>query len=289
MTAPNDKRQMPYGESTAIKDPAAVAVIANVVPNFEVDRTTEFCTAYKEWIQTTALNKINGIDKFPYACYSNGTTEAFDKFYIKNRTRRFRCFKGEYVYHRLVWRNSWPDWKWLDDDGLESNDAVVISLPFSDTGNKHSLHDALLEQCTRLGVPVLVDCAYFGICSNLEFNFNQPCITDITFSLSKVFPVAHARIGMRLTKEDDDDSLFVVNKIGYTNRYGAQLGLELIKQFGPDYIADKYRDRQVSICNELNVQPSKTILFGIGGQEWQQYNRGTRTNRLSFNRVLNES
>jgi len=286
MSPPNDKRQMMFGESMAIKDPEVQLVIDRTQLDLNVDLSMEFCNEYSDWINNTTLNRITGLDQFPFACYSNGTTEAFDKFYIKNRTRRFRCFRGEYVYHRLTWRNSWPDWMWLDDECLDSNDAVVISLPFSDTGTKHDLHESLLKQCDEKGIPVLVDCAYLGICANIDFNFNYSCITDITFSLSKVFPVAHARIGMRLTRVDDDDGLFVTNKIGYINRVGPQLGLGLISKFGPDYIFNKYRQQQLELCLQYKVNPSDTVLFGIGGDEWKEYNRGTSTNRLSFNKIL---
>lgn len=284
--APNDKRQLPFGESTAINDPEALNVINNTKLDLTVDVSDEFCQAYQQWISQTKLNTIQGLDQFPFACYSNGTTEAFDKFYMKHNSRRFRCFKGEYVYHRLVWRNNWPNWVWLDDECLDSNDAVVISLPFSDTGTKHKLHEALLDQCDEKGIPVLVDCAYFGICSNIDFNFNHECITDITFSLSKVFPVAHARIGMRLSREDNDDPLFVVNKIKYVNRFGPQLGLALISKFDTDFIFNKYREKQLTLCKGYRVNPSDTVLFGIGDNTWQEYNRGTDTNRLSFNKFL---
>lgn len=283
MTAPNDKRKMLYGESTAIRDSRVLSTIDLSALDLSVNCATEFCSTYKEWILSSKLNIINGLDQFPFVCYSNGTTEAFDKFYLKNRTRRFRCFKGEYVYHRLAWRNSF-NWEWINED-LDPNDAVVISLPFSDTGNAHASHDALLTKCDELGIPVLVDCAYFGICEGLTFDFNHRCITDITFSLSKVFPVGHARIGMRFTKVDDDDSLFVVNKIGYTNRLGPQIGLQLIRNFSPDYIYSKYKDKQLEICKDISVTPSRTVLFGIGGSEWDEYNRGTATNRLSFNKL----
>jgi hypothetical protein len=285
-SAPNDKRQMPFGESTAIRDHEALAVIDQTKLDLNLDLTNEFCENYKKWISKNTLNTIQSLEDFPFACYSNGTTEAFDKFYIKNRTRRFRCFRGEYVYHRLVWRNSWPEWAWLDDECLDPNDAVVISLPFSDTGGKHHLHEALLKQCTEKGIPVLVDCAYFGICANIDFNFNHPCITDITFSLSKVFPVAHARIGMRLTRTDDDDGMFVTNKIGYINRFGPQLGLELISKFDADYVFNKYRQKQLDLCLQYKVTPSNTVLFAIGDSTWSEYNRGTDTNRLSFNKLL---
>ena len=283
---PHDKRHLPFGNSAAIQDPNTLEVLANtnLATLLSTDLTGEYCTAYRNWIESSKNNTIMGLAHFPYACYSNGTTESFDKFYIKNRTRRFRCFRGEYMYHQLMWRNSWPDWTWLDDECLSENDAVVISLPFSDTGNEHQLHKALLEGCDKLGIPVLVDCAYFGICSDITFDFTHPCITDIVFSLSKSFPVAHARVGIRFTRTDDDDSLFVCNKAGYINRIGCAVGLMLIKNFSPNYIVEKYKKQQIDFCNELEAEVSNTILFGIDNGKYPEYNRGRKTNRLSFHK-----
>lgn len=280
--APNDLRQKPFGTSTAIRDLAVLSVIKTIKLDLDFDVTDEFCLAYLDWIKSGSLNQFKGLDQFQHYCYSNGTTEAFDKFYIKNHKRRFRCFKGEYVYHRLTWRNSWPDWQYLDQDPLKVNDAVVISLPFSDTGNKNLSYDNILSQCQKLNIPVLIDCAYFGTCADIQFDLDYSCITDITFSLSKVFPVSAARIGIRLTKIDDDDSLFVVNKINYINRLGPQIGLQLIKNFNSDYIYNKYRIQQLSMCDQYQVIPSNTVLFGLGDSSWQEYNRGTTTNRLCF-------
>jgi hypothetical protein len=42
--------------------------------------------------------------------------------------------------------------------------------------------------------------------------------------------------------------------------------------------------KQLDFCNVLSVKPTKTVLFGIGGEEWNQYNRGSTTNRLSFHK-----
>ena len=67
---------------------------------------------------------------------------------------------------------------------------------------------------------------------------------------------------------------------------GPQLGLGLISKFGPDYIFNKYRQQQLELCLQYKVNPSDTVLFGIGGDEWKEYNRGTSTNRLSFNKIL---
>jgi hypothetical protein len=286
-----DKRAMSYGSSGAILDHDTVTHLKNYKPDYykvmyDSLIVDEFCQQYRDWIINTSFNKYIGIESFKYCAYSNGTSESFDKFYIKNNKRRFRCFKGEYVYHQVTWRNAWPNWAFLEDDALNENDAVVISYPFSDTGTKHSLHDKILKECVRLNIPVLIDCVFAGAAYDLEFDFSYPCITDIVFSLSKIFPVAYARIGMRLTRNDDDDSLFVYQKISYNNRLSADLGLHFINKYSVDYIVKKYQNTQMEFCKQLDVCPSNTVSFGLGDERWQEYNRGSITNRLSFHKFL---
>jgi len=290
-TVSEDKTNMSYGSSGPIMDYDAIKHLEDYRPNLNYILSDSkivdlFCLTYQDWIKSTKLNRFYGIGDFKYAAYSNATSESFDKFYIKNNTRRFRCVKSEYVYHQITWRNSWPDWKFIEDDALDSNDAVVISYPFSDTGNKHYLHDDILRRCTELNIPVLIDCVFSGVSSGLEFDFRYPCITDIVFSLSKIFPISYARIGMRLTRVDDDDSLFVYQKISYNNRMSAALGLYFINNFTVDYVTNKYLPIQDKFCKELNVNLSHTVSFGLGDNQWKSYNRGGVTNRLSFHKFM---
>lgn len=284
---PNDKRNMDFGSAFAIQDPETVKVLREPMDLQCLNSDTvidEFLYEYDAWIKSTHSNTITGLEDFKYRCYSNGTTEAFDKFYMKNATRRFRCYKGEYMYHRLAWRDKFH-WQWIEDAPLHKNDAVVISLPFANTGNKHEHYHDLMRKCSELGVPVLVDCAYFGVCRSEHIDVAYPCITDVVFSLSKTFPVAYARIGMRYTKEDDDDTMFVYHKISYNNKVGAALGMKYFERFSPDYMAQKYLDKQLDFCEALAVEPSKTILFGNDYlDQYPEYNRGGNSNRLSFHK-----
>jgi len=283
---PNDKRGMDFGSAFSIQDPETVKLLRDPFDLRCMNSDTtidEYLYTFDNWIKSTTSNTLIGLEQFQYRCYSNGTTESFDKFYMKHHSKRFRCFKGDYMYHKLAWRAGY-DWAYLEDDILNANDAVIISLPFADTGDKHEDYHSLMRKCSDLNIPVLVDCAYFGACRGIDFDLAYRCITDVVFSLSKTFPVAYARIGIRYTKEDDDDTLFVYHKINYNNKLGASLGMKYMEKFSPDFIPQKYIDKQLNFCNTLKVQPSKTVLFGIGGSEWQQYNRGGSTNRLSFHK-----
>ena len=284
---PNDKRHMDFGSAFAISDPETTKLLRLPLDlqclnnNNIID---EFLYEYDNWIKTSTTNSITGLEDFKYKCYSSGTTESFDKFYMKNSKRRFRCYKGEYMYHKLAWRDKFV-WEWLEDAPLHKNDAVVISLPFADTGDKHIYYHDLMRKCCELGVPVLVDCAYFGACYGVSIDIAYSCITDVTFSLSKTFPVAYARIGIRYTREDDDDTMFVYHKISYNNKLGASLGMRFIENFTPDFLPQKYMQKQKEFCKKLDVEPSATILFGIDYKnKYDRYNRGSNSNRLSFHK-----
>ena len=288
-------KPLPYGGASAVHDPVMTALVYDTIKQTAVnacldDETMQdrFTAAYHDWIQQTTLNKFKGLNSFNIRAYSNGTTEAFDKFYLKNSNRRFRCFRGEYMYHPASWRNYFPNWRFIEDDPLVAGDAVILSTPFSDTGNVHVCADKVITQCNKLKIPVLIDCAFVGICGQIEFDFDQPCITDITFSLSKTFPVANLRIGMRLTRFDDDDSLLVHNKTNYNNRLGAAVGLALIERFTVDYNYQRHYNQQLALCKELDIIPSNTVIFGLGGLHYQVYSRGGNTNRLCFARYLTQ-
>ena len=89
------------------KDQLVHTIIKSLSTNWLEDNhvVPQFLKRYREWIQSTKLNRVTGLDNFPSVAYSQGTTESFDKFYLRNHRRRFRCFRGEYLYHELTWKS----------------------------------------------------------------------------------------------------------------------------------------------------------------------------------------
>ena len=286
-----DKRSMKYGSVFAIQDSLSKFFLTQPIDTlclFDESCTQNYLNSFDNWIKSTKNNSIIDLDKFGYKCFSHGSAQSFDKFYLNNPLKRFRCFRGEYLYHQLAWRDRY-NWQYLEDDKLKNGDAVVISLPFADTGNKHINYDSLMQQCCDLNIPVLVDCAYFGVCSNIAFDFSFECITDITFSLSKTFPISHARAGIRYTKQDTDDTLFVYQKIDYVNRLSESIALRFLNNISSDYISSKYKNQQIELCKNLGIEPSNTVMIGIDTKNlFPEYNRGGTTNRLSLDRLFKE-
>jgi hypothetical protein len=288
-------KNLPYGSIHAIYNPYMESEINKIISRVTQDGClndptihTKFLNRFYNWILETKNNTITGLENFTAKVITNGSTEAFDKFYLKNKTRRLRYFKGEYMYHAAASKSYFTPAPYIDDEQIDNNDVIVISLPFADTGAEHPKMDKVLSICNALGVPVLIDCCYYGACADLTMNFNYDCITDITFSLAKSFPVGFMRVGMRLTREDNNDPLFVYNKNNYINRIAAAVGLELLNVYSPDYNYDTYKYVQKYFCKELGVKPSKCVFFATSKDKFPEYNRGTDSNRLCFSKYLHQ-
>lgn len=286
-------KTLPFGGVHCIKDyeieKEVSAIIEysikqNCLNNNEIN--SKFVRKYFDWIFKTKNNFVSGLENFNNLAYSNGTTESFDKFYMKHRHRRLRFFNGEYLYHVAAAKFSFDSSEIIENDIIRKDDVVVISLPFAGTGNKHSETENVLNQCDIFEVPVLLDCCYFGVCSGIEFNFDHISIKDITFSLSKNFPVQHLRIGMRASRENYDDLLAIYNRNSYLNRLGAAVGLELLDQYDCDYNFNTHRKTQEDFCNSLNLSASSCVFFGTSLTHYPEYNRGIKENRLCFSKYL---
>ena len=246
---PNHRNKI-YGGAWPVPDPDILEYLMTTSIN---STHNEFVNDYFQWFANP--HNINGIEKFNSLSYCNGTTEAFDKFYHKHMHRKLRFLRGEYFYHQIMAKRFFKESSFIDDpNDISNNDVVVMSVPFSDTGNVPEHYDNIMTQCEK-----------------------------ITTSLSKVFPVAHWRIGMRMQKENIDDTLDAYEMNSYLNTHAVNVGHQLIKQYPADYSFNKYRQQQLSFCNMLDLTPSDSFIFGIDYKnKSQEYNRGGPSNRFCF-------
>ena len=64
---------------------------------------------------------------------------------------------------------------------------------------------------------------------------------------------------------------------------GATIGDACVGRFDPDFMQRKWRAKQLEVCEELGIEPSNTVIFGLGGPEYSAYSRGGIVNRLCLN------
>lgn len=228
---------------------------------------------FSSWIQSHGTNRIIGLDQFE-PDYSEGSTQAFDSFYLRHRRRRFRCLVGEYFYHVKTWISNQVDWSFVrDHDPLRSGDALVLSVPFCDTVGGIADIDQIMRTCDALEIPVLLDLCYWPISHDMCVDLRYNCIDTVAFSLSKAWPVSTARIGMRYTRPDTFDGQKLHHSIAYNNNLGALIGNTLLDHYAPDWIYTSRHDKYLTVCKIFNLKPTNSVNFGIGDTDWDPYNR----------------
>tara|TARA_B100001564_G_C20638753_1_gene671021 strand:+ start:943 stop:1854 length:912 start_codon:yes stop_codon:yes gene_type:complete len=287
-----DNKDKPFGGAYSVYDVETVEYKNNIIKDLSWQKRNpddirkEFLNTYMEWMPST--HNLIGIEKYTHACFTQGTTESFAQFYIRYRNKKLRLAEGEYFYHQMMHGLWYDNFAWLSEEEIKQGDVVLISVPFSDTGDVPSYLENLLNACDEKNVPVMIDLAYINIAKGLTINLEHPCIEYVVSSLSKIFPVEHHRIGIRLQRKMFEDQLYVVNEnnYNYINLMSAHLGAKMMKEFSANYIYDKYRDAQDYYCSNYKVEVSPCVYFGIDKlNQYPTYNRGNDTNRLCFSRV----
>jgi len=275
--------------SRAVKNPEVNDFIKKIFDHDLLDHglnrpsnLTDFKNAFANWIQAHRSSTVIGLDQYQ-PDFSAGTTQSFDSFYLRHRDRKFRCYTGEYFYHLKIWTSNQINWSFITDtDPISHNDAVVISMPFCDTGSLHPEYHQLIDTCEKLGVPVLVDCCYYPISGGIKIDVSSTCIDTVCFSLSKAFPVANLRIGVRYTRNVVDGQK-LHDTINYNNTLSAYIGSRIIDNFSSDYIYNQYREQQMIVCDYFGLTPSDSAMFAVGDAAWNQYSRRNLLNLYQLN------
>lgn len=258
---------------------------------YDEDIVPKFVDSYYNWVKSSNLNKLHNLDKYNVTDFIHGTSQGFDFWYQKHHNRRFRCMKGDYAYHKVSWKNYFK-WAYLEDDELKENDAFIISVPFSDYGAIHPDTESILDTCDKLGIPVFIDAAYYCIARDLNFDLDRECIDTVAFSMSKAFYGAERlRIGLRCRKKNEDDGVVLFNQFHCVAKIAAGVGYQLCKKYEIDLNQNIFRDNQIKICEELKIEPSDSVIFGITDKnhpEYGDYDRGTSWRRVCISRLLGD-
>lgn len=249
----------------------------------------EFVENFYNWINSSKLNNLQGLEKFTNKKLVSGTAQAFDHWYWRHKNRTFRFFRGEFMYHSAVLKNGGL-YAYMDETKLQPNHAVIISVPFSDYGSQHSELEYILQNCSAMNIPVLLDFAYYPCTKNINLDLNNyPCVETCTFSISKAFYGAEfLRVGMRLERKDTDDGIDVFNSVEMVNRVSLSIANSLINTYSVDHNWNTYEREYMNVCVENNLNSTDCIMFGLGDEEWDDYNRGTDVNRVCISELIGE-
>lgn len=262
----------------------------NVDPSTLPQEADKFLANYQGWIESSKLNKFTGLGAFPYRFVSLGATQTLDwwHYYTMSEGRTLRMFRGEYPYNRdVLLEGDWMQNRYIDDAPLTSGDSVIISVPFSGSGRKPERWDWLMQQCNELNIPVLVDCAWFGTCFDIDVNLDEPCIKVVTFSTTKGLSCGNWRAGIAFSRLDEG-SLSVQTEWHHGIHLSVAIANCLMSEFGPDTIAKKYQKSHFAVCDHYGFQPTNTVHVAQAPliEQWNSFSRDGAFNRVNIAKAI---
>ena len=263
-------------------------------PNIDIttlaDESSIMLERYQGWIESSKLNKFRGLDAFPHRFASVGTTQTLDwwHYYCAVNNLNIRTFRGEYPYNRDALLQTNLDWHdSIDDRGLVKGDAVLVSVPFSGTGRVPEAWDELIKTCNLLNIPVLVDCAWFGTCFDIDINLDEPCIKMVVFSTTKGLSCGNWRAGITFSRIDEG-SLEVQTDWNHGNHLSTAIANRLMEKFSPDTIPKKYMEAHAAVCEHYGIATTNTVHIAVApsGPKWDEFHRDGVYNRINIAKAL---
>lgn len=239
-----------------------------------VDVYREFVNQFKDWIHSAAM-PVKGLPG--ECCLVSGITDAFNQLY--GLYDKIGVFDGEYGYHNLVIGDR------VTTD-LSVADCIVVSHPFSADGMSS---EALLYAADEYDKPIFVDCAFFGICNNITFDFSEyNNIHSVCFSLSKSIGTGLNRVGLLYSKDRFPAKIYDSWNYPLISQALFHQSQRLLDKTTPDSMFAKYRSKQLKLCSDLNISPSDTVIFGYDySNKYKEFKRGP-VNRLCLSAMLND-
>lgn len=278
-----------FSSGNAIKDPEVIEFVkTRRLSQYLQDPwiVNRFQEQFPDWIKAGTRYKLQNFDQFKYVGFSQGTQESFLNWYMMHKDKRLRVFRGDYWWHMEIWTKANFNWAYIDDDPkIEKTDACICSYPFALSGQEHENFKWLVQECNRVGADLLIDFIYLPNSNHVvDLDLSAECIKEITFSLSKTFPVQTAKIAVRMTRQKPSDPMQMSNDENICNRLSGGLALELINQYPIDFMVNKYLLKQDHWCKKLGLQPTGVVHFGTGSN----YTAIGRKEQLNYLSKFNE-
>ena len=263
-------------------------------PNIDIttlaDQSNIFLSRYQSWIESSKLNNFKGLDAFEYKYASVGTTQTLDwwHYYCSVNNLNLKMFRGEYPYNRDAYIQKKIEWAHsIDDIGLTQGDAVIVSVPFSGTGRIPERWNDMINICNQLKIPVLVDCAWFGTCFDIDINLDEPCIKMVAFSTTKGLSCGNWRSGIVFSRINEG-SLEVQTDWNHGNHLNTAIANCLMEKFTPDTIPKKYMEAHVAVCDHYGFEMTNTIHIAQApkGPVYDEFHRDGIYNRINIAKAL---
>jgi len=213
-----------------------------------------FKLKFHSWIVNSKLNQIKNLNSLPDTDVITGVTQYLDE--LHQLKRNICVLDNEYLYHWRIYGDLLRIKKIQD---LTEGDNLIISMPFPFYADIHPQMQDILKIANERDVSVHIDACWLGCCRDINFDFSEPCIKSVAFSLSKSLGLGVNRIGVRYARERWNGPISLQSDYNMTIQSLMWIGENFIDKFGSDFWQNKYGDTYSYICKKYKLQSTKAI------------------------------
>lgn len=122
-----------------------------------------------------------------------------------------------------------------------------------------------LKICEKKYIPLYIDSVWFRACFNLNFDFNHPAITKISFSLSKGISLGYMKTGLRFSNYSSSENMPITQHNLYNHLVlsNCQIGIWQMNQFDPDWSTRKYLKWYKQLCKKYDMLATKCLNVSL--------------------------
>jgi hypothetical protein len=105
-----------FSSGNSIKDPEVIDYIQTInISPFLLDPwiVKKFEDNFVSWTKQGTNFKLNNLELFKNIGFSAGTQESFLNYYLMNKDKRLRVFRGDYWWHMDIWEKANINWAYI--------------------------------------------------------------------------------------------------------------------------------------------------------------------------------
>ncbi len=217
---------------------------------------TEFQQAATDYFLATKLNQLSGLESFPVRETILGCNHAIDSLIMQHGLDNLQIFEHDYKYYTRLD----PDKSWATPGQLIPGLPVLMAMPSPGYLDLHPNQQAILDEAFDKHCAVHLDCAWLGAAQNICFNFDHPAVQSVSMSLSKSMDMFWNRIGVRYSRQQDDNNcVSIYNQHNMIHELAVETALTHLRQIPPDHVWNHYHTAYYESCQALKLRPTKMV------------------------------
>ena len=231
---------------------------------------------HREWVKD-----IIDLDQFPYCYFVNGATDAIHHW-VMTEKRPWQKLAGEYEYADMIGPKGSVccdvPGQFMAENGryglgriVDDSKPMYLSVPSAADGNYFDV-----ELKRELNCPVILDCTHVSSTNKQKINVTKNT-EQVFFSFSKGFGLVGQRLGLVYTKQPHA-SLHLLKEFENWNYTGVRTMQLIMKNFAVDEMWNRYRPKQLEICEKLELKPSDCFYMATSRDPFW-----TRRRRMRWN------